>query len=77
MPDHRFAICRHCGGHRDEVGPLSWNRYCGICGPMLSVEASAQMKYRSGPRFNNWRRGMILSAGGILPERLDTTPERR
>jgi hypothetical protein len=76
MPDARYAVCRNCGGHRDDVGELSWNRYCGVCGPTISALTNEQLHYHTGEKFANWRRGMIRCAGGIVPERLDQAHEK-
>jgi hypothetical protein len=35
------------------------------------------LHFKVGIPLERWRRGMIRCAGGILPERLDTTTERR
>lgn len=72
MPRHDYVICRECGGHRDQVGQLSRHRLCADCGERLQRENIEGMATMSGHVRDRWARAMILSAGGLLPERLQT-----
>ena len=62
--------CRKCGRHRDECGDLSNTRLCDECGRELLLENIDGLKFKRGAPLTKWRRGMILSAGGVLPDNL-------
>lgn len=70
MPDYRRQTCRGCGGHSSEVGPISWGGLCLDCGKANVKTAIDEMAAHSGPTFARWRAGVILAAGGSLPEKL-------
>lgn len=72
MPDGRRTTCQHCGRHKDEVGEISWRGKCIECGTRLAEEAADDLHYHRGTKFEIWRRNVILSAGGILPDNLET-----
>lgn len=73
MPRLDYVYCRHCGGHRETVGPLSRHRKCAKCAEELLAENIEGMATMTGHVRDRWARGMILSAGGLLPERLQQT----
>ena len=72
MPDYRRATCKRCHGHRDDVGGISWNGHCIGCAEELLTENIVGLATMTGHVRDRWARGMILSAGGLLPERLQT-----
>jgi hypothetical protein len=73
MGDKTRASCRNCGRHRKEVGPISWEGYCGECGPMIRDQANDDLHYHRGPVFMKWRRAMAATVGGILLDDLQAT----
>jgi hypothetical protein len=63
--------CKRCGRRFEEPGSLSWTRHCAECSEFLLVENVYGLATMSNPKVTGrWRRGMILSAGGLLPEQL-------
>lgn len=68
--DARRALCKRCGRHRDECGEISWTGKCLDCAEYLLVENIYCLANKSGEPWARWRRGMILSVGGILPPNL-------
>lgn len=71
MPDFRRANCRNCDGHRSEVGSISWSGLCVPCGTAIEIENVLGLMEKNNPKVTNrWRVGMILCAGGSLPETL-------
>lgn len=68
MGDATRASCKRCGGHRDDVGEISWEGYCRPCGRAVLHANNEQMVDRRGPNWNRWRRGMILAAGGAITD---------
>jgi len=70
MPDRRRASCHNCNRHRDECGPISWRGHCIECADALLAENIRGLATMSGHVRDRWAVGMILSAGGLLPERL-------
>jgi hypothetical protein len=77
MPRADYKNCRGCGKHSDEVGPLSHTRLCSSCFGRRFTENLDSMKTMTGPFALHWRQRMAASVGAVLPNRLDTTPERR
>lgn len=77
MPRYDLKTCRNCGGHADDVGVLSHTRLCDACGRELLRENIDGLRYKVGVPLERWRRGMILSAGGVLPETLLPTSRER
>jgi hypothetical protein len=55
---HDALYCKVCGGHRDEVGPLSARYKCAGCGKRRQRENVDQIRAQKGPYFDAWRRGM-------------------
>jgi hypothetical protein len=47
---------------------MSRRRLCNECGHVLRETNNDQLHYKRGEALTKWRRGMILSAGGILPD---------
>lgn len=72
MPDRRRRNCQTCGKHDSEVGPISWGGNCITCADALLEENIRGLHAMEGHVRDRWARGMILSAGGLLPERLET-----
>jgi hypothetical protein len=72
MPQRTRASCKNCGGHRDDVGLMSWEGFCGDCGPKLRDKANDEMHYHRGPAFEVWRRAMAACVGGVLLDGLDS-----
>ena len=77
MPRADYKTCRICGRHVDEVGELSHTRLCAEHSEARYKENVDGLHYKRGPALERWRRGMILSAGGILPDSLFTTTTER
>jgi hypothetical protein len=50
---------------------MSWNGYCGVCGPQLFREHANQLHAHDGPAFEQWRRAMAASVGAVLVDYLD------
>lgn len=71
MPDTRRARCKDCGGHRDDVGALSWLGFCIECGNRRRNENATQLHTMTGPAVTRWRRGMAASVGAVLVDDLD------
>lgn len=53
---------------------MSHNRLCPTCGPKRLAENVEQLVAHNGESFQKWRIGMIRCAGGILPDKLVSTP---
>ena len=70
MAKRKYVRCRVCGGHTSEVGPLSSRGLCALDSHTRLQENIEGMATMTGHVRDRWARGMILSAGGILPERL-------
>jgi len=70
MPDLRRRTCQECKRSSDEVGSISWAGHCLPCATRLQRENIEGLASMTGHVRDRWARGMILSAGGILPERL-------
>lgn len=64
--------CKRCDRHFDAPGSLSWTRLCIVCSDEVLRENIEGLAAKSGPPFRRWRAGMILCAGGLLPEQLQT-----
>jgi hypothetical protein len=58
MPDSRRAKCTCCGGHRDDVGEMSWTGLCITCGVELLAENATGIRNKSGPAHRRRLRGM-------------------
>lgn len=59
-------ICRSCGGHVSQVGPLSARYKCQLCGIGRMAVNATQLHEHSGPSFERWRRALAASVGGVL-----------
>lgn len=70
MPDLRRKKCRECHRYSDVAGPISWSGHCLECAEALLTENIEGLAAMTGHVRDRWARGMILSAGGILPDRL-------
>ena len=77
MPRADYKNCRVCQRHESEVGPLSHNRLCASCSGSRFGGNLVAMKTMTGPFAHHWRQRMAASVGAVIPERLDTNPERR
>lgn len=66
MPRLAFKTCKSCGRHTTEVGPLSWTRLCGDCGPARHVANNDQIHEQSGPFYDHWRRRSYMAARRLL-----------
>jgi len=51
---------------------MSWTGLCEKCSFDLYTENMDGLHTMTGHVRDRWARGMILSAGGLLPERLQT-----
>lgn len=56
---HDAVNCKICGGHRDEVGPLSARYKCASCAKKRQQENLDQLQAHEGPLYRAWRRAMI------------------
>ena len=71
---HHALYCKVCGGHRDDVGPLSARYKCAGCGKRREQENLDQLKQHRGPYFEGWRRALFmtflasLAADGLVTE---------
>lgn len=74
MPDYRRRTCRRCDGHSSVVGPMSWSGLCNSCAKQLVAENLDGLMGKRGPALRRWRRGVVLSAGGVL---LDDHPQAK
>lgn len=68
MPDLRRSNCRRCGGHKSEVGSISWRGKCLSCGLLSEREAIYQLANHDGPVFEYWRIRTAASVGAIIPD---------
>lgn len=50
---------------------MSRSRLCAACGREVLLANIDGLHYKRGEPLRRWRVGMILAAGGILPETLD------
>lgn len=50
------------------VGPISWSGLCRVCAQELVAENLDGLMGKRGPALRRWRRGVVLSAGGVLPD---------
>lgn len=66
MPDYRRRICRECGKHMHEVGPLSWTGLCEADSAKLLRENVIGLHTKTGEPLKRWRRGMAASVGAVL-----------
>jgi hypothetical protein len=71
MPRSDYRICRECGRHADECGPLSHTRLCGDCGPARLAASVVEQIEHDGPIFQHWRARIAASVGAVVAERSD------
>jgi len=69
-----YKWCRGCDRHVTEVGVLSHTRLCSFCAAEKLTENVLGLANHTGEPLLRWRRGMIRSAGGLLPKELLKTP---
>lgn len=70
MASQRPKSCRVCGRRDSPATPISWRGKCLPCAQRLQAENIDGLHTMEGVARDRWRRGMILSAGGLLPDRL-------
>ena len=56
---------------------MSRRQLCKPCGHLLRNTNNDGLHYKRGEALRRWRRGMILSAGGDLPDSLLPTDTER
>lgn len=66
MARSTYARCRNCGAERRNGVEISWQGYCGTCGPAIRNQANDDMHYHRGHYFKHWRRAMAASVGAVL-----------
>jgi len=66
MGDRRWAHCKDCRRHRDQVGELSWTGLCTECFTRRFYENNIGLHTMTGPAVARWRRGMAASVGAVL-----------
>lgn len=69
---YQRKTCKDCGGHRDEVGHVTWRGYCIVCGTERHETEVREMHAHAGPYFEHWRRQMAASVGASLLDELET-----
>jgi hypothetical protein len=67
MPDHRRVKCQNCGGHKRDVGDISWSGLCRECGKSLMVENISGMHTKSGFVYQRYKLG---AARGLFGEQV-------
>lgn len=50
---------------------MSWSGLCAECGRDVLLTNIDGLHYKRGEPLRRWRVGMILAAGGVLPDTLD------
>jgi len=68
MANNHRATCKVCGGHKSEVGEISWEGYCIQHGVEARDRANDELHFHHGPTFEKWRRAMAACVGGVLIE---------
>jgi hypothetical protein len=66
MGDKRRAHCRECGGHRDDVGTISWSGLCLTCGHRLHAQSLDELKAHDGVIYRHWRGRLAASMQRLL-----------
>ena len=59
MPHPGRKRCVVCGGHVDEVGPISWSGKCEACWPAILAENVLGIANKSGPAHKRRLRGIV------------------
>lgn len=67
--EHRVNVCRECGRHEREAGPMSARDLCHDCSTYRTVASADQLRDRSGPFYDEWRRAMIAHAVNLASGR--------
>lgn len=57
MPRPKIVHCKRCGGHYDQVGPLSRRKLCESCSIEGVTAAATAMYVGSGPIYERWLEG--------------------
>jgi len=65
MPDHRRVKCKYCGGHKRDVGDISWSGLCRECGHLVMLENIDGMHTKSGFVYMRYKLG---AARGLFGE---------
>lgn len=71
MGQRRYARCKACRRHRDEVGELSHQRLCEECGRRRFDANQHDLTNHSGAGLLEWRRGVAASVGAVLLDDLE------
>ena len=58
MPQKARRTCLTCGGHVDDVGPISWGGNCAPCGQANMVENIYGIATKSGYAYRRMIRGV-------------------
>ena len=58
--------CKRCERDVSECGPLSARYRCRECGDGAHLAEVHQMRARSGPWFQHWRRRTAAGVGAVL-----------
>ena len=66
MPRLDYKICKACGRHADEAGPLSHARLCAACGDSRNKRAALEQHNHNGEYFERWRRRIAASVGAVV-----------
>jgi len=66
MPDFRRAHCTRCGGHRTNVGPISWSGLCQECAIEAVVKNIAGLATKDTAVTRRWRVGLAAGIGSVL-----------
>jgi prepilin-type processing-associated H-X9-DG protein len=61
VPHPERVHCLTCGGHVEDVGPISWRGNCVGCAVALHVENTRQMQTGEGPFADRWMRRLTLA----------------
>jgi hypothetical protein len=69
--------CRVCGGHRADVGSISWTGKCRNCGLERHVAVVGSIMDHQGEGFEYWRLRCAASVGAIPLDLIDTYLEQR
>jgi hypothetical protein len=56
---------------------MSHTRLCASCAERRFNDNLHSLVTMNGPFAKHWRTRIAASVGAVIPERLDTTPERR
>lgn len=62
------AHCKRCGGHKSEVGPITWAGYCAPCGKLIYVTNLDNLHDKCGPYWMHYLRRSFMAARKQLLE---------